>query len=122
MAKGDDLMKGLRPALTLACIGLFATPAHAQTYPTKPITIVVTLAAGGAADVIARALAQQLSEEWGQPVLVENKGGANNQVGTTAVTRSAPDGYTLLLTPEHTLTVNPYLYRQLPYQPAKDFI
>jgi tripartite-type tricarboxylate transporter receptor subunit TctC len=115
-------MKELRAGLTLACIGLFAGSAQAQTYPTKPITIVVTLAAGGAADVIARALAQRLSEEWGQPVLVENKGGANNQVGTTAVARSAPDGYTLLLTPEHTFTVNPYLYRKLAYDPAKDFI
>ena len=115
-------MEGLRIALTLACIGLFAAPAHAQAYPTKPVTIVVNLAAGGAADVIARALAQRLTEEWGQPVVVENKGGANNQVGTTAVARSAPDGYTLLLTPEHTFTVNPYLYRKLSYDPAKDFI
>ena len=115
-------MEGLRIALTLACIGLSAAPAHAQAYPSKPVTIVVTLAAGGAADVIARALAQRLTEEWGQPVVVENKGGANNQVGTTAVARSAPDGYTLLLTPEHTFTVNPYLYRKLSYDPAKDFI
>jgi len=58
-------MKELRAGLTLACIGLFAGSAQAQTYPAKPITIVVTLAAGGAADVIARALAQRLSEEWG---------------------------------------------------------
>ena len=115
-------MEGLRIALTLACIGLSAGPAHTQAYPTKPVTIVVTLAAGGAADVIARAVAQRLTEEWGQPVVVENKGGANNQVGTTAVARSAPDGYTLLLTPEHTFTVNPYLYRKLSYDPAKDFI
>jgi tripartite-type tricarboxylate transporter receptor subunit TctC len=115
-------MKGLRIALTLACIGLSAAPAHAQAYPSKPVTIVVTLAAGGAADVIARAVAQRLTEEWGQPVVVENKGGANNQVGTTAVARSAPDGYTLLLTPEHTFTVNSYLYRKLSYDPAKDFI
>ena len=120
-------MKGLRIALTLACIALSAASAHAQpyltqAYPTKPVTIVVTLAAGGAADVIARAIAQRLTEEWGQPVVVENKGGANNQVGSTAVARSAPDGYTLLLTPEHTFTVNPYLYRKLSYDPAKDFI
>jgi tripartite-type tricarboxylate transporter receptor subunit TctC len=115
-------MEGLRIALTLACIGLSAAPADAQTYPSKPVTIVVTLAASGAADVIARAVAQRLTEEWGQPVVVENKGGANNQVGTTAVARSAPDGYTLLLTPEHTFTVNPYLYRKLSYDPAKDFI
>ena len=85
---GED-HEGLRIALTLACIGLFAAPAHAQAYPTRPVTIVVTLAAGGAADVIARAVAQRLTEEWGQPVVVENKGGANNQVGTTAV-RSRP--------------------------------
>lgn len=120
-------MKGLRTAvalgfLALACMGLFAAPAHAQTYPSKPVTIVVTLAAGGAADVIARALAQRLSEDWGQPVVVENKGGANNQVGTAAVAKSAPDGYTLLLTPEHTFTFNPYLYRKLSYDAAKDFI
>jgi tripartite-type tricarboxylate transporter receptor subunit TctC len=115
-------MEGLRIALALACIGLSAGPAHTQAYPTKPVTIVVTLAAGGAADVIARAVAQRLTEEWGQPVVVENKGGANNQVGTAAVARSAPDGYTLLLTPEHTFTVNPYLYRKMSYDPAKDFI
>jgi tripartite-type tricarboxylate transporter receptor subunit TctC len=115
-------MEGLRIAVALACISLSAGPAHAQAYPTKPVTIVVTLAAGGAADVIARAVSQRLTEEWGQPVVVENKGGANNQVGTTAVARSAPDGYTLLLTPEHTFTVNPYLYRKLSYDPAKDFI
>ena len=94
---------------------------QAQSYPSKPVTIVVSLAAGGAADVIARALAQRLTEQWGQPVLVENKGGANNQVGATAVARSAPDGYTLLMTPEHTLTVNPFLYRKLSYDPVKDF-
>src|SRR4051794_15871273 len=103
----------------VACIGLFAAPAQSQTYPTKPVTIVVSLAAGGAADVIARAIAQRLSEEWGQPVLIENKGGANNQVGTAAVARAAADGYTLLLTPEHTFTVNPFLYRKLPYDPVK---
>src|SRR3977135_192257 len=115
-------MEGLRIALMLACIGLFAPPAHAPPYPTKPVTTATTLAAGAAADVIARAVAQRLTEEWGQPVVVENKGGANNQVGTTAVARSAPDGYTLLLTPEHTFTVNPYLYRKLSYDPVKDFI
>ncbi|MCC6775690.1 MAG: tripartite tricarboxylate transporter substrate binding protein [Hyphomicrobiales bacterium] len=99
-----------------------ATAARAQTYPSKPVNIVVTLAAGGAADVIARAVAQRLTEEWGQPVLVENRGGANNQVGTAAVAKAAPDGYTLLLTPEHTFTVNPFLYRKLGYDPLKDFV
>ena len=114
-----------RALLALACAALLTGSAQgaaqAQTYPSKPITIVVSLAAGGAADVIARAIAQRLTEEWGQPVLIENRGGANNQVGTTAVARAAPDGYTLLLTPEHTFTVNPFLYRKLPYDPVEDF-
>ena len=114
-------MHHVRIAFALACISLFAASAQAQTYPAKPVTIVVTLAAGGAADVIARAIAQRLTEEWGQPVVVENKGGANNQVGTASVARAAADGYTLLLTPEHTFTVNPFLYRRLSYDAVKDF-
>ena len=114
-------MKFLRTSIALVCIALLRVPALAQTYPSKPVTIVVTLAAGGAADVIARAVAQRLTEEWRQPVLVENRGGANNQVGTAAVAKAAADGYTLLLTPEHTFTVNPFLYRKLPYDPVKDF-
>jgi tripartite-type tricarboxylate transporter receptor subunit TctC len=115
-------MKWLRTAMAFGCVGLFAASAQGETYPSKPITIVVSLAAGGAADVIARAIAQRLTEEWGQPVVIENKGGANNQVGTAAVARAAGDGYTLLLTPEHTFTVNPFLYRKLPYDSVKDFI
>jgi tripartite-type tricarboxylate transporter receptor subunit TctC len=114
-------MTGIRVALALACMALTAS-ARAQTYPVRPITIVVTLAAGGAADVIARAMAQRLAEQWGQPILIENKGGANNQIGSTAVARAAADGYTLLLTPEHTFTVNPFLYRKLSYDPVNDFI
>ena len=116
-------MEGLRIALALACHRL-CPRAPRMPRPIRPSrsTIVVTLAAGGAADVIARCAAQRLTEEWGQPVVVENKGGANNQVGRRRSPRSAPDGYTLLLTPEHTFTVNPYLYRKLSYDPAKDFI
>ena len=114
-------MQYIRALIALACAALTPAAAQAQSYPTKPVTIVVSLAAGGAADVIARALAQRLTEQWGQPVLIENKGGANNQVGTAAVAKAAPDGYTLLLTPEHTFTVNPFLYRKLSYDPVKDF-
>ena len=114
-------MPHLRIRFVRPCTHAFAGSAQAQTYPAKPVTIVVTLAAGGAADVIARAIAQRLTEEWGQPVVVENKGGANNQVGTASVARAAADGYTLLLTPEHTFTVNPFLYRRLSYDAVKDF-
>ncbi len=110
------------PAFACAA-ALVTTPlAHAQTaYPSKPINLVVALAPGGAADIIGRALGQRLHEGWGQPVVIENKGGANTQVATTQFVRSAPDGYTLLLTAEHTFTVNPSLYAKLAYDPDKDF-
>ena len=109
---------------TIACAATLAAapPAYAQpAYPAKPINLVVALAPGGAADIIGRALGQRLHEDWGQPVVIENKGGANTQVATTQFVRSAPDGYTLLLTAEHTFTVNPSLYAKLAYDPDKDF-
>jgi tripartite-type tricarboxylate transporter receptor subunit TctC len=111
----------IRTLVAAGGIGLCAVCAQAQTYPSRPITIVVTLAAGGAGDLIARATAQRLAEEWGQPVVIENRAGANTQLGANYVAKSAPDGYTLLLTAEHTFTVNPYLYRKLPYDPVRDF-
>jgi tripartite-type tricarboxylate transporter receptor subunit TctC len=81
---------------------------------------VVPLPAGGATDAITRAVAQRLSEMWGQQIVIENKGGANTQIGAEVVAKAAPDGYTLLATSETTLTVNPFLYRKLAYE-AKDF-
>lgn len=104
--------------------GLAIPAAHAQqaaAYPAKPIGLTIALAAGGAADIIGRAVGQKLHEEWGQPVVIENKGGANTQVATSQFIRAAPDGYTLLLTAEHTFTVNPSLYEKLAYDPDKDF-
>lgn len=104
--------------------GLAIPAAHAQqaaAYPTKPISLTIALAAGGAADIIGRAVGQKLHEEWGQPVVIENKGGANTQVATSQFIRAAPDGHTLLLTAEHTFTVNPSLYEKLAYDPDKDF-
>ena len=81
----------------------------------------VPLAAGGAADTIARAVAQRLAEAWNQQVLIENKSGANTQIGAQQVAKSAPDGYTLLASAETTFVVNPSLYSKLSYDPAKDF-
>jgi tripartite-type tricarboxylate transporter receptor subunit TctC len=98
-----------------------APQAHAQKYPVKPVRIVVPLPAGGATDVITRAVSQRLSELWGQQIVIENKGGANTQIGAEAVAKSAPDGYTLLATSEATLAVNPYLYRKLAYE-ANEFV
>ena len=105
-------------ALAISDVGVAQQVA---TYPTKPINLTIALAAGGAADIIGRAVGQKLHERWGQPVVIENKGGANTQVATSQFIRSAPDGYNLLLTAEHTFTVNPTLYEKLAYDPKKDF-
>jgi tripartite-type tricarboxylate transporter receptor subunit TctC len=114
----------LHVAGAVAC-GLFwlVSPftAHAQSYPSKPVRVVVPLPAGGATDVIARAVSARLAEMWGQQIVIENKGGANTQIGAEAVAKAAPDGYTLLATSEATLAVNPFLYRKLAYE-AKDLI
>jgi tripartite-type tricarboxylate transporter receptor subunit TctC len=104
-----------------ACFILAGAPAQAQTYPSKPVRIVVPLPAGGAVDTITRAVTQRLSDIWGQQIVIENKSGANTQIGAEAVARSAPDGYTLLATAETTIVVNPYLYPKLSYA-AADFV
>jgi tripartite-type tricarboxylate transporter receptor subunit TctC len=116
--------RSLRPlalVLLLASAAAASPQAQAQSYPAKAVRVVVPLPAGGATDVIARAVSQRLSEMWGQQLVIENKGGANTQIGAEAVAKSAPDGYTLLATSESTLAVNPFLYRKLPYE-AKDFV
>lgn len=96
--------------------------AGAQAWPSKPVKIVVPFAAGGATDVVARLLAQKLGDAWGQQVVVENKVGAGGNIGADMVAKSAPDGYTLLLTSGAVLT-SPYMYKgQLGFDPLKDFI
>jgi tripartite-type tricarboxylate transporter receptor subunit TctC len=107
--------------LLLPCAATVSPQAHAQGYPAKPVRVVVPLPAGGATDVITRAVSGRLSETWGQQIVIENKGGANTQIGAEAVAKSAPDGYTLLATSEATLAVNPFLYRKLAYE-EKDFV
>jgi len=110
-----------RTCSSAAIRGSGLAPSAGADYPAKAVRLVVPLPAGGATDVIARAVSQRLSEMWGQQIIVENKGGANTQIGAEAVAKSAPDGYTLLATSEATLAVNPFLYRKLAYE-AKDFV
>ena len=109
--------------LAFGCL-LFSASAQAQSYPTRPITLVVTAAAGGVTDVVARALGQKLSEAWGQQVVVENKGGAAHVLGAGAVAKAAPDGHTLLVAEAGTFSINPTLYGKgkLPYDEDKDFV
>jgi len=102
-------------------LGLAASSAYSQNYPTMPVRVVVPYTAGGAADVAARPIVQGLQELLGGPVLLENKPGANTIVGAEYVARSAPDGHTLLLATGSALAVNPAAYKKLPYDALKDF-
>lgn len=111
--------KSLKFLLLLA--GLAAASAFAQSYPTKPIRMIVPFPPGGGNDVIARVVARKLSERLGQSVIVDNKAGANGIVGLTAVLQSAPDGYTLGIAAAGPMAVNPSLYDKLPYNPITDF-
>jgi tripartite-type tricarboxylate transporter receptor subunit TctC len=116
------MRRSIRLLILLACAAFAATPASAQQpYPTRPVRVVVAFPAGGATDVIARAVSQRLSEMWGQPIVVENKGGAATQIGTEFVGKATADGYTLLATSDATFAFNPSLYRKLSYD-VNDFV
>jgi tripartite-type tricarboxylate transporter receptor subunit TctC len=108
---------GLAAAVAFA---LAASALHAQTYPAKPVRIVVPVAVGGATDIIARTVAQRLTSLWGQQVLVDNRPGGGSNIGFEIAAKSAPDGYTLLLA-QPAFTVNVSLYRKLAYDPLRDF-
>ena len=94
----------------------------AAAYPSRPIRIIVPFPAGGPSDVLARIIGQQLTEDWKQPVLVENRVGANTVIGAQAVASAPGDGYTLLMAIDSTLTMNQFLYKSLPYDPLRDFV
>jgi tripartite-type tricarboxylate transporter receptor subunit TctC len=97
-----------------------AASATAQSYPIRPVRLVVAYAAGGSNDILARAMAQKLSETWKQPVLVDNKPGGNTVIGTDIVAKATPDGHTLLVTPP-SFVINPGLIKKLPYDSLRDF-
>ena len=115
-------MNQLKPwSLRTVALLLMAGASWAQTFPNKPITIIVPQAPGGANDVIARAIANKLGNRMGQVFVVENRAGAGGNVGTSFVARAPADGYTLLLTAQSAQTINPALYRKIPFDPVKDF-
>jgi tripartite-type tricarboxylate transporter receptor subunit TctC len=107
-------------ALVLVAACLAPAAGSAQSYPNRPVRIVVPFPAGGPADGLGRVLADQLNKTWGQPVIIENRGGAGGNLGAEMVARSAPDGYTLLLNASSHV-INASLYDKLPYDPIKDF-
>jgi tripartite-type tricarboxylate transporter receptor subunit TctC len=109
-------------ALTAALVAAFGVHgARADDYPSHPIRLIVPYAPGGGADAVARIVAKRVSETIGQPVVIENRGGAGSIIGTEDVHKAAPDGYTLLLGQSGPISINPAVYKDLPYDPEKDF-
>ncbi len=102
--------------------GISALPAYSQSWPGKPIRVITPFTAGSAVDTIARVLGQQMAEQLGQPVVIDNRTGANGIIGTEAAVKSPADGYTLLLANDAILAANPALYAKLPYDPLRDLV
>jgi tripartite-type tricarboxylate transporter receptor subunit TctC len=113
----------IRSIAVAAFAALIAMPALAQTgdYPNRPVRIIVPQTAGGAVDIVARAIAVKLSESWGQQVIIDNRPGANGIIGMEALAKAKPDGYTLAAPFTSVLTINPFVYKTLPYDAFKDF-
>ncbi|MCW5637189.1 MAG: tripartite tricarboxylate transporter substrate binding protein [Rubrivivax sp.] len=111
---------GHATALAVSAFAFLALPAHAA-WPEKPIRVVVTFAAGGASDIVARAISEPLAKALGQPVIVDNKPGAGGTLGGADVARAAPDGYTLMLSNSTPTSIGPYTVPRLPYDPVKQF-
>ena len=105
----------------LILIGMYSSFACAQSYPVKPVTVIVPFTAGGSSDVVARTVTQKLSQKWSQPFVIEYKPGANSSIGATATARSAPDGYTFMVGSVGTFAINQAVYKKLSYNPDKDF-
>ena len=116
-------MKGFwKRIAAVALLAVVPGLAHAQAWPSKPVKMIVPFAAGGATDVVARLLAQKLTEDWGQSVVVENRVGAGGNIGGDAVAKSPPDGYTLLMASGAIVIAGPHMYKSLPYDPTRDLV
>jgi tripartite-type tricarboxylate transporter receptor subunit TctC len=111
----------MKRILTIAVLALLGGPAAAQDYPSKPIRILVGYAAGGGNDIIVRVMQPELQKGLGQPVIVENKPGAQGIIAAEMAARSAPDGYTIMMGPSGPMTINPATYSKLSYSPTRDF-
>ena len=110
-------------AIAAGLLSVLAAPASAQEWPTRgPIRLIVPYPAGGGTDVVARIVAKYLQERLHQTIIVDNRGGANGQIGLQALKQSAPDGYTMAMTSDSPMTVNKWVYKSIPYDPMKDFI
>jgi tripartite-type tricarboxylate transporter receptor subunit TctC len=108
--------------LIVVAAAFFALPADAETYPTRPIRLYVAFPPGGAADIVARLLAQSLAPRLGQPVVVENKPGSGGNIVGELIARATPDGYSLLVGPDNLFTINPHLFGKMSFDPLKDIV
>jgi tripartite-type tricarboxylate transporter receptor subunit TctC len=117
---GGYAMSSIRLLVSTLIIGAITLPAHAQTYPDRTIRIIVPFAAGGSTDIVARTTSQNLAERLRQPIVIDNRGGGGGNIGSDMVAKAAPDGYTLLIGTVGSLTINPALYKKMPYEPLKD--
>jgi tripartite-type tricarboxylate transporter receptor subunit TctC len=115
------ILRGSLALALLASAGLWSA-AQAQSYPNKPVKVIVNFPPGGAADVLARLISAPLQDALGQPVVVENRGGAGGNIGADAVAKSPADGYTLLLSSGGTVSINPHLYAKMPFDANKDIV
>ncbi|WP_428680985.1 Bug family tripartite tricarboxylate transporter substrate binding protein [Reyranella sp.] len=115
------MKKVMRRAACALVLAMVAGPVWAQDFPSRPLKLVVPYAPGGGADSVARIVAKKVAENIGQPIVIENKGGAGSIVGTDLVAKAEPDGYTLLLGQSGPISINPAVYKSLPYDPVKDF-
>src|SRR6266481_8212744 len=104
----------------LLLLAAFALPASAQSYPTKPVHVIISFTPGSSTDIVGRIVMNKVSEIWGQPVVPDNRAGAGGSIGSAAVAKAAPDGYTLLIN-SNAHSVNPAIYAKLPYDTLKDF-
>ncbi len=122
--KHSTLQRTLLAAVTVCATAplIAAAAAPAADYPVRPVRIILPQPAGGGTDVVARAVAQKLSEAWGQQVIVDNRPGANGIIGMDAVAKSKPDGYTYLYAFASLITINPSVYKSLPYETLRDFV
>jgi tripartite-type tricarboxylate transporter receptor subunit TctC len=111
---------GVVVAFVVLCLGPAQVPAEAQTYPSKPIHVLVPYAPGGIADIAARIVGAKLTEAWGQQVVVENKPGGNGFIAMTAAAKAAPDGYTLVMATGGDVAINPALFKDMPYDVDRD--
>jgi tripartite-type tricarboxylate transporter receptor subunit TctC len=120
------LVAGLLSTLFSTCLWIWPSIfAHSQersgSFPSRPIRMIVPFPAGGPSDIVARIIGQRMSEDWGQPVVIENRPGANTIIGAQTAAKAAPDGYTLFMAIDSTLVMNQYLYKNLSYDPLADF-